>query len=142
MVYHSGWQEKSDEKVYMATQNDIVLVYLEDAPISFARIEEIRADSKKDWYHVKLLMLQVPLQVVTWILKNEYINGDEFFMGGKKMKLELVECPDSEIKPIKAPFTESQVHDDLLENKNPEDAKIISFADVKKSKTDYEPESG
>jgi len=49
----------------MAVENDIVLIYLEDNPLTFARIESIEADHKPDWYHVKFLMLQIPLQVVT-----------------------------------------------------------------------------
>ena len=54
----------------MAKENDVVLIYLEDNPLSFARIEEISSDVKKDWYLVKLLMLQVPVQVATWILRD------------------------------------------------------------------------
>ena len=81
----------------MAVENDIVLIYFEDQPASFARIESILPDHKPDWYHVKLLLLQVPLQTVTWILRDVYINGDEFTMGGKKMRLEKVVCPDEEI---------------------------------------------
>ena len=78
----------------MAVENDIVLIYFEDQPLSFARIEAILPDHKPDWYHVKLLMLQVPLQVVTWILRDRYIAGDEFTMNGKRMRLERVVCPD------------------------------------------------
>ncbi|MFH2092530.1 MAG: hypothetical protein ABIJ31_09220 [Pseudomonadota bacterium] len=77
----------------MATINDIVLIYLEASPVCFARIESILPDAKKGWYQIKLLMLQIPLQVVTWILKEEYLNGDEFFMNGKQMNLKKVECP-------------------------------------------------
>ena len=79
----------------MAAENDIVLIYFEDQPLSFARIEAILPDSKPDWYHVKLLMLQLPLQVVTWILRDRYIMGDEFTMNGKRMRLEKVVCPDA-----------------------------------------------
>ena len=32
----------------MAKENDVVLIYLEDQPISFARIESISPDVKKD----------------------------------------------------------------------------------------------
>jgi hypothetical protein len=78
----------------MATENDIVLIHFEDKPLSFARIEQILPDNKPDWYHVKLLMLQVPLQVVTWILRDRYIAGDEFTMNGKRMRLERVVCPE------------------------------------------------
>jgi len=48
----------------MAVEKDLVLIYLEDKPLAFARIESILPDSKKDWYHVRLLLLQIPLQVV------------------------------------------------------------------------------
>ena len=78
----------------MAIENDIVLIYIEDEPLSFARIEDILADSKPDWYHVKLLLLQIPLQIVTWILRDVYIEGAEFTMNGKRMRLEIVVAPD------------------------------------------------
>ncbi len=77
----------------MTTIQDIVLIYYEDQPFSFARVEEILPDAKKGWYHVKLLLLQIPLQTVSWILKNAYINGDEFTMGGKRMRIEPVRTP-------------------------------------------------
>ena len=80
----------------MAKENDIVLIHFEDKPLTFARIEEIVPDSKADWYHVKLLILQVPLQVATWILKDSYIDGEEFTMGGKKLSMELVVCPEDQ----------------------------------------------
>ena len=77
----------------MTTENDLVLIYFEDKPLTFARIESILPNSKKNWYHVKLLLLQMPLQVVTWILRDVYINGTAFTMNGKKMRLEKVESP-------------------------------------------------
>jgi len=79
----------------MAVENDIVLIYLEEKPLAFARIEEILPDHKPDWYHVKFLLLQLPLQVVTWILRDVYINGEPYTMGGKSMRLELVMCPET-----------------------------------------------
>ncbi|WP_419658734.1 hypothetical protein Dvar_75750 [Desulfosarcina variabilis str. Montpellier] len=113
----------------MTTENDIVLIYFEDQPLSFARIEQILPDSKPDWYHVKLLMLQVPLQVVTWILRDRYISGDEFTMNGKRMRLERVVSPE--------PLTEA---DDKLNEKPAEkpvastngSATVISFKDKRK----------
>jgi len=106
----------------MTKENDIVLIYFEDQPISFARIEDISPDIKKDWYHVKLLLLQFPLQVVNWILRDIYINGHEFTMEGKKIRLEKVVCPE-EIEPVEK------------ENDFPEKSgnqKVISFQDLKK----------
>ncbi len=112
----------------MATENDIVLIYFEDRPLTFARIENILPDSKPDWYHVELLMLQIPLQLVTWILRDVYINGESFTMNGKKMRLELVEKPES-----------SSPHDEIPKNfetdgpgdTRPTQAKVISLKDLK-----------
>lgn len=77
----------------MTAENDIVLVYHEDEPLVFARVEDIRPDVKKNWYQVKLLLLQLPVQTVTWILKDVYVNGAEFTMGGRRMRLEKIEPP-------------------------------------------------
>lgn len=123
----------------MATIKDIVLIHLEDSPVSFARVESIVPDPKQDWYQIKLLMLQIPLQVVTWILKDAYINGDEFHMNGKKMKLQTVECPAEDL-PIPAPANRSDQPNPTrtpLEKTEPTDAKIISFADLKNRQKDH-----
>ena len=109
----------------MATINDIVLIYFEDKPLIFARIEDISPDVKKDWYHVKLLMLQVPLQVVTWILREAYINGDEFTMNEKRMRLEKIECPEDQSL---GDITDGS-SDKTTVNKG---STVISFSDLKK----------
>ena len=111
----------------MATENDIVLIYLEENPMAFARIEGILPDSKPDWYHVELLILQVPLQIVTWILKDIYINGETFQMNGKAMRLELVEAPSSEAGPEK---DETRSESDRDAEKK---GSVISLKDFKKN---------
>jgi hypothetical protein len=75
----------------MTTTGDIVLVYVEEEPAFFARIEEISADQKPDWYQVRLLVLQSPLAEVVWILRESYINGEPLTMGGQRIRLEKVE---------------------------------------------------
>lgn len=75
----------------MPDVDEVVLIYYEDQPTVYGRIESIEPDIKKDWYHVTLLLLTLPAQVVTWILRKSYINGDPFTMGGKSMRLERVE---------------------------------------------------
>jgi hypothetical protein len=107
----------------MTTENDIVLIYMEEQPLVFARVERILPNSKPDWYHITLLMLQVPLQVTTWILKDVYINGDTFTMNGKKMRLEKVESP--ELSVYEAETTQPK-------QKFPESANVISLKDFKK----------
>ena len=114
----------------MATENDIVLIYIEDEPLSFARIEEILPDSKPDWYHVKLLLLQIPLQIVTWILRDVYIEGAEFTMNGKRMRLEKVVAPE-EPQP-RVPYAENEEKDEPKPKKDTGQAKVISLTDLKK----------
>ena len=114
----------------MATENDIVLIYLEDGPLSYARVEDILADSKPDWYHVKLLLLQVPLQIVTWILRDIYIEGAEFTMQGKRMRLEKVVVPD-EPQSLE-PNAENEKEDEPKSKKDTGKAKVISLTDLKK----------
>ena len=128
----------------MAEIKDIVLIYLEEAPVSFARIEDIVPDHKKDWYQIKLLMLQIPLQVVTWILKAEYINGDVFSMNGKSMRLEKVEAPVVPVEHDDSPETSPENGKDLesREPKDPSEKKqgnIISFSKRKNHKNSQEP---
>ena len=74
----------------MTTIGDLVLVYHQDNPAFFARIEDICADSKPDWYQVKLLILKVPVAETVWILREAYINGETFTMNGKSIRLEKV----------------------------------------------------
>ena len=127
----------------MARENDVVLIYLEDSPVSFARVESIEPDSKKDWYQIKLLMLQIPVQVVTWILKDLYINGEEFFMGGKQMRLEVVECSEEEaLADPDAPEPDDDPVEPAPEKEAPKGGgKIISLAEVKRLKQENGPET-
>jgi len=114
----------------MADVNDLVLIYFEDKPLSFARIEEILPDSKPDWYHVKLLMLQIPPQFVTWILRDVYIGGAEFTMDGKRMRLEKVVVP----KEPQSPEGTEKEQDKGKSQKEPGIAKVISLSDLKNGK--------
>lgn len=119
--------------IRMATIKDVVLIYLENEPVSFARVEDISPDAKKDWYHVKLLMFQIPIQMVTWILKDDYIGGEPFYMNGKQMKLVPVEDLLEALPPDdRVPFDQkepTQGQDEIQET-----GEIISFADLKKNR--------
>ena len=74
----------------MGIEGNVVLIYHQEDPTVFARVEHIEPDMKKDWYHVTLLLLTIPTQTVTWILRDNYIDGEVFTMGGKEMRLEEV----------------------------------------------------
>jgi hypothetical protein len=112
----------------MTGEKDIVLIFFEDKPLAFARIEDIKADHKPGWFHVKLLLLQVPVQMVTWILRDAYIEGAEFTMNGKRMRMEKVSYEDPSAAP--APVEEPPAP----LRRDPQPAKVISLADLKKSK--------
>jgi hypothetical protein len=71
-------------------EGDVVLIHYQDQPVVYARIEGINPDIKRDWYQVTLLLLTIPAQSVTWILRDEYIHGTSFTMGGQSMRLEKV----------------------------------------------------
>jgi hypothetical protein len=74
----------------MGDEGNLVLIYYQDKPAIYARIESIEPDIKKNWYQVSLLLLTIPAKTVTWILREEYINGASFTMGGQAMRLEEV----------------------------------------------------
>lgn len=104
----------------MNREGDIILVYYQDKPATYARIEAIEPDVKKDWYQVTLLLLTFPAQTVTWILREEYINGDSFTMGGQPMRLGEIPW-----EPFKE---EPEVRDQTQERENKgKGAKVISF---------------
>ena len=110
----------------MASEGDLVLVHVEDNPAFFARIECISPDIKPEWHQVNLLVLQVPLIEVTWILREEYINGASFSMGGKKVLLERVEAPEKKPPPEQERESEK---DDMKQpsDKEEEKGKVISL---------------
>jgi hypothetical protein len=74
-------------------ENDIILVYVENEPSFFARAEKIYPDVKPNWWRVKLLILQIPVFVTTWILDNDQIRGAEFTMNGTPVRIEKVNTP-------------------------------------------------
>jgi|WetSurMetagenome_2_1015567.scaffolds.fasta_scaffold30667_2 hypothetical protein len=74
----------------MSHEGDIVLIHIKDQPAIHARIEFIEPDIKKGWYKVTLLLLSIPQQIITWILRDEYINGATFTMDGNPIRMEEV----------------------------------------------------
>lgn len=83
----------------MRREEEIVLICYEDQPACFGRIEAIEFDVKKDWYQITLLLLTIPTQVVTWILRESYIDGAPFTMDGRPMRLETVKKTPAKNEP-------------------------------------------
>ncbi len=81
----------------MAGINDLVLVHLDRKPSFYARINDVNPDVKRGWYQVELLVLSLPPQTLVWILEESHLQGEEFTMGGRPVKLELIppKPPDS-----------------------------------------------
>lgn len=77
----------------MANTNDLVLVHVDNKPGFYARIEEIVPDVKVGWWQVTLLVLTFPMQVFTWILDDNQVEGADFTMGGTPLRLEDVVSP-------------------------------------------------
>ncbi len=82
----------------MADVNDLVLVHVNREAGFFARIEAVEPDVKRGWLQVSLLVLTMPPQVKTWILRPEYLEGEEFTMDGVPMRMEKV-VPPGEPRP-------------------------------------------
>ena len=107
----------------MNLEGDLVLIYYKDEPGVYARIERITADTKKDWYQVTLILLTIPHQVITWILREEYINGEIFTMGGNSMRMEKIE------RLVFEDESEGQFYEEPADGKkkNKKEGKIVPF---------------
>ena len=75
---------------------EVVLVYIDNEPSFFARIEKIEPDHKKNWWQMSFLILSIPLKSMTWILDDEQMRGQPFTMNSVPMQIKKVETPDAE----------------------------------------------
>ncbi len=111
----------------MAYIGDVVLIYYREESAFFARIDSIKPDIKKGWFRVQFLILTIPLRTVTWILREEYINGVPFTMEGNPVRIEAV-------NPLPVESDSEDINKRATEKVSPKDArKLIPF---KKSKKD------
>ena len=88
-----------ENKKKSIVENDIILIYIENQPTFFARIEAIYPDVKTKWWRVKLLILKIPLVVTTWILDENQIRGADFTMDGIPVRIEKVTAPQEKNHP-------------------------------------------
>lgn len=111
----------------MATENDLVLVHVDNKPGFYARIEEITPDVKVGWWQVKLLVLTFPLQIFTWILDDSQIEGYPFTMGGTPLQLEKLVSPlDTQAAEKTAPLEQKP------KTVRTTGQKVVSLADRRK----------
>ena len=113
----------------MATINDLVLVYVDNKPGFYARIDGIAPDVKPGWWQVRLLVLSFPLQVFTWILDSSQIDGAPFTMGGTPIKIDRVISPPN---PRDGEEGSSADREDRKDKKG--GAKVVSLLERQKEK--------
>jgi len=87
----------------MTDIGDVILVYIENKPAFFGRIEDLTPDNKPGWVRLKFLILQVPPTLGEWILRPEYVQGNEFSLGGRKIRIEKVVAPAAIQEPEPEP---------------------------------------
>jgi len=102
---------------------DLVLIYVENKPTFYARLEDIIPDIKPGWWQVKLLALSIPTKLLTWILEEDQINGKDFAMSGIPIRLEKV------ISPADHP---SHGEKGIADSPSTEKGRVISLLDRKK----------
>ncbi|RPI03330.1 MAG: hypothetical protein EHM72_01750 [Calditrichaeota bacterium] len=78
---------------------EVIIIYVEDEPGFFARIEHIEPDRKKNWWQLNFLVLAIPLKTMSWILDDEQMRGQPFTMNGVSLQIKRVQAPEEE-KPI------------------------------------------
>lgn len=93
---------------------DIVLIAAEEPQmLVYALVSDITRDNsrKDEWYHLELVFLSVPPQVITWTLRPEQMTGKEIFtMGGNERFIQAVEFPvgESRLTPPRTEKVEKQ----------------------------------
>ncbi|WP_243370074.1 hypothetical protein [Geotalea sp. SG265] len=110
----------------MAAVNDLVLVHIDNKPGFYARLEDISPDIKPGWWKVKLLVLTIPVQIYTWILDENQIDGAPFTMGGTPVQLEKVVSPE--------PVIQREGQENEKSGTEKKGAKVVSLMDRKKDK--------
>jgi len=106
-------------------EQDLALIYVEEKPAFYARVEQITPDVKPRWWRVKFLMLTVPPQIMTWIIDDEQIRGADFTMGGTPIRIEKLVLPEEPEVP--RPTEDS-------ESRQQKQARILSLGDKKKAR--------
>ena len=74
----------------MFSQGEVLLVYFNEQPAMYVRIESVRPDRKKHWWQITLLLLVFPSTQMTWILDDEQMRGAAFTMQQQPIRLERV----------------------------------------------------
>lgn len=109
--------------------NDVVLIYVDEKPGFYARIDDIIPDEKPGWWQVQLLVLTFPLQTYNWILDEHQLEGAAFTMGGTPLRLAEIVAPHEEERRQKLELEEERKKAALKESVG---VKVVSLADHRK----------
>lgn len=81
-------QFKKDSMVYVK-QHDLVLIYINEVPRFYARVESISPD-KPGWWTVLFTRLGIPLQKFTWTLDDDHMCCEAFTLNSVPHRMEIV----------------------------------------------------
>jgi len=85
---------------------------------------------KPHWWQITLLVLQAPPAKVTWILREEYIDGGQYTMGGEPMRLERLPAPSAGVPTPEIPSGDPE--DDNGGDSGAGGAKVVSLTSRRK----------
>ncbi len=112
----------------MRYPGDLILLYVDGKPITYARVETVENDIKPGWFRFTMLLLGFPWQLVTWILKEDYIDGTPFTMEG--VPIQLVSMP----QPGKLSKSQDNAKTAGNEGHTPPSGEVISLEEMRKKK--------
>jgi len=79
----------------MFYSGEVILIYIQEEPAFFARVEEVTADVKKGWWRMTFTILSIPLDTQSWLLDDDQMRGQAFTMNKVPVRIERVEKPAS-----------------------------------------------
>jgi len=74
----------------MFQSSEVLMVYFQQQPSFFMRVERVDADLKKGWWRLHFITLTIPIEAVTWILDEVQMRDEGFTMDGQPVRLERV----------------------------------------------------
>ncbi len=87
---------------------EVLLVYVQEKPAFYIRIDQLVPDRKKGWWQVHFTALTLPSEHLVWLLDNDQIRGADFTMQGNPIRLDRVSAQtrSSETKTEKPPSSQ------------------------------------
>jgi hypothetical protein len=87
---------------WMVDKSEVVLIHLNGDPAYFARVDSIEADLNDGWWKLEFLLLTMPVERITWVIREEHMAGAQFMIGDTLIRIEQVPpiaLKEKEIEP-------------------------------------------